>query len=159
MVKRDHVLKKLVKEPNVAVFHGYVHELLSEPSPAAKVVHAEDLSLETELASQLGHVNRRRAEERAHFNDGPRPHAADEVLEHGTGGAPTPHPLRPPQLLRRVRRREVVKRRGTVEEAVDESPADGLRWNWIGAASRDSERVQLGGVNREMNNRFWFWFW
>lgn len=147
LVKSNHILKELVKEPNVTVLHRYFTEPVPEPGPASKVVDAEDLSFEAESPSQLGHVYRRRAEERANFHDGSRPHPADEILENLAGGAPSLDFSRSPELCRRMRRREVFKRRGAVEEAVNQRPANGLRRNWIGAASCDSERVHLGGVN------------
>lgn len=93
-INRHHVLQELLEQQNVAVYHLYVPELVSEPGPAPEVVDAEDLSPEPELAGQVGHVDSRRAEERPDLDDRAGPDAPYEVVEYGTVRAPPLDALR-----------------------------------------------------------------
>lgn len=122
LVETHHVLHELVIQQNVAVYNLYVLEPVPEPGPPAEIVDAQDLGTEAEPPGQLGHVKRRRPQERAHLDYGSGLDPADEVLEHRSLGAP-PFDPRATKPLRRVLRREIVERRRSVEEAVEERRA------------------------------------
>lgn len=136
------VLHELVEQQHVAVDHADVPEPVAESGPAAEVVDAEYLSVQAELAGQLGHVDGRRAEERAHLDDGPGLDSADEVLEDGTSGAPPSDAVLAEEALD-VGGREAVVGRGGVEDFVDDGLTDGLGGHGVAAVGGDLEVVEL----------------
>lgn len=141
-----------MQQQNVAVYHRDVPETVSEPGPAAEVVYAEYLSLETESASQVGHVNCRGAEERADLDDRPWLHFPYEVLKYGAFGPPAFDALGT-EAASHVRWWEVVERGGGVEEPVQDCLADQVGLDRaVCAVSGDSEVVELVGELDERRN-------
>ena len=136
------VLHELVQEQNVAVQHFNVFEPVPKPGPAAKIVDAEDLGLEAELASQPGHVNRRRAKESADFDDGFGLHFLDKVFENGAVWAPPFEPLGTEEGAD-VDRREVIERWRGVVDTVEDRLSDEFGGERVGTVSADSEVVEL----------------
>ncbi|KAJ4953950.1 hypothetical protein NE237_030782 [Protea cynaroides] len=136
-VEMGHVPHKLVKQHHISIHNGDALDTIPESRPTAKIVDADDVSIdETESLGDLGHVDSRRSEKGACFDDGRGSHAADEILEDGTVGAPAFDSFRP-QVGNGVRRGEALKGGAAVEDPIQNCLPDVLRGDRGAAQSRE----------------------
>jgi hypothetical protein len=141
---RHHVGHELCQQQRVAVplWGDVAPEPGAEARPPAEVVDAEDGRGQRQVPRRGGHVQRRRAQERAQLHDRVRAYGLDQLREHGARRAPPARARRRRVQQRRdVRRGEARVRALPVEELLEERREHGVAGDRLPALLLESEQV------------------